>query len=580
MSILFPISSYPDTKNIVNQYKLLKEVEQEYKNFSENLGKFIFKYFPHWVDRDIETSRFRRNVHRKFENFLSTSKMMLVEAYRGAAKSTTFTEAGTLYQTLTKRRHYVIIISSTQQSANEELEKITNEISDNEKLRKDFQVGNVVSNAKNLYFTVGNGKKFREKTDLEKYLANQIRSGTPNAYIIREWKKSKAKDYKTFTGEFRRVKKLIEQEPWTVRIRAIGSNVKVRGTKFNHWRPDLVFVDDAENDENVRSKTQRDKLHDWFLKAIMKLPSRTYPHWNIIVVGTVLHYDGLIARIKKRKDVKNFSFPLVIRFPENLIDWEKLYKMEDREGAKKLYLSNRHFYKKGVLLDNPLIDLFEIMMSYFEDPDAFNTEFQNIATSSSSSLNRYQTYEKLPDDLIYFLAIDPSEGKQNGDYVGVSAVGRSPTTNRRYLVYAKGFHKTAIEIIDIIFQLHGQYSFKLVAIEKNMFPIYIQFIDKMARERNISIPLKAVHNKEKKEIRIETLAMDLELRNILINPEEKMWIQEASQYPKGENDDVIDSSALADRIAKNFYLGANLPAENRKPEATKKLKKLIKKRSV
>ena len=72
-----------------------------------------------------------------------------------------------LYETLTKRRHYVIIVSSTQSNANEELEKIADELLENDKLRNDFQINKVEVTVKNIYFTVGRGKRFIPNNKLE-----------------------------------------------------------------------------------------------------------------------------------------------------------------------------------------------------------------------------------------------------------------------------------------------------------------------------------------------------------------------------------------------------------------------------
>lgn len=34
---------------------------------------------------------------------------------------------------------------------------------------------------------------------------------------------------------------------------AIGSGKKVRGRRHRNWRPDLIVLDDIENDENVNT---------------------------------------------------------------------------------------------------------------------------------------------------------------------------------------------------------------------------------------------------------------------------------------------------------------------------------------
>ena len=42
-----------------------------------------------------------------------------------------------------------------------------------------------------------------------------------------------------------------------IKAEAIGSGKKVRGRRHRNWRPDLIVLDDIENDENVNTPEQR-----------------------------------------------------------------------------------------------------------------------------------------------------------------------------------------------------------------------------------------------------------------------------------------------------------------------------------
>ena len=53
------------------------------------------------------------------------------------------------------------------------------------------------------------------------------------------------------------------------------------------------LLDDIENDENVRTPEQRKKLESWFLKAVSKAGD---DYTDIIYIGTLLHYDSLLAK--------------------------------------------------------------------------------------------------------------------------------------------------------------------------------------------------------------------------------------------------------------------------------------------
>ena len=52
------------------------------------------------------------------------------------------------------------------------------------------------------------------------------------------------------------------------KVEAFGSSKKIRGRRHGAHRPDLAICDDIENDENVNTPAQRDKLQAFVTKKI------------------------------------------------------------------------------------------------------------------------------------------------------------------------------------------------------------------------------------------------------------------------------------------------------------------------
>lgn len=82
---------------------------------------------------------------------------------------------------------------------------------------------------------------------------------------------------------------------------------EVRGVKYTRFRPDRLIVDDLEGTEGVMSEDQRKKLLDWFSTDLLNLVQRAkkkakgeFP-WRVIVVGTLLHQDSLLANLMDKK---------------------------------------------------------------------------------------------------------------------------------------------------------------------------------------------------------------------------------------------------------------------------------------
>lgn len=79
-----------------------------------------------------------------------------------------------------------------------------------------------------------------------------------------------------------------------VRIMAKGAGMKIRGLRFLNFRPDLVLIDDLENDEAVQSAERRRKLRNWLLRSV--LPALA-PNGVVVMLGTILHSDSLLKNI-------------------------------------------------------------------------------------------------------------------------------------------------------------------------------------------------------------------------------------------------------------------------------------------
>lgn len=88
---------------------------------------------------------------------------------------------------------------------------------------------------------------------------------------------------------------------WTTRLVARGAEASIRGLRSGAYRPDLILCDDLETDEHVVTAEQRLKMRQWFFRAVE--PLRDPQGGLTIVVGTLLHYDSLLATLLAHKDV-------------------------------------------------------------------------------------------------------------------------------------------------------------------------------------------------------------------------------------------------------------------------------------
>ena len=465
--------------------------EARIKRATNDYRFFVQTYFPHHIDfQTKETSVFRNFVYDELPSLLDTNRIIELEAYRGAAKTTVTTRLMTLWVMVTLRRRYGIIISSTNDVVVETMETLSAELEDNPRLCADFD----------------------------------IRIGSP-------WTANEI---------------VFSMGDESVKIKAYGAGKKIRGSNHMGRRPDWIAVDDIENDENVESKAQRDKLDRWFKKAILKLPSRKSTAHNFLIVGTRLHHDSLLARIALRSDCLHHNFPLIRQWPARF----------DEISKETLALE----LVSDTVLDDPDIDLLSVLADFLEDRDSFYSEMQNQPISSEGAIfGTFSTYQELPQIDSWTIGVDPALGKAKGDYFAIAALGYCKSL-KRYYARVVGYKTKPEQMIPLLIALYSSLRISgvpiKIAIETVQFQEFFKdALKSRAIEMGIHLPIVEIRNTAAKELRIDSLSPHVSDATILIEENCHLLIEELSTYPKSAHDDLLDALEMAWRIA---FRGANL----------------------
>lgn len=111
----------------------------------------------------------------------------------------------------------------------------------------------------------------------------------------------------------------------------------MRGIRFGVYRPDLIIIDDLEDDTLCRSPERRKKLKEDFENAL--LPCVDINH-QIIIIGTIIHDDALIADIVVKKlnsDFKTLFFQALIDEGESTERslWEEKFTVEQLKKKRE-----------------------------------------------------------------------------------------------------------------------------------------------------------------------------------------------------------------------------------------------------
>lgn len=424
-------------------------------------------------------------------------------APRGHAKSTNLTFKGSLHAALYRYKRYIIILSDTSDQANGFLSAIKDELEDNGAIREDF--GDLT------------GGVWRENV------------------II------------TSQG---------------VRIDAIGAGQKIRGRKHKNWRPDLMVLDDIENDENVRTVEQRKKLENWFYKAVSKAGD-TYT--DIVYIGTLLHYDSLLAKVLKNPAYRSVKYKAVQSFSTSPLweTWESIYTDLGNEGreleAKKFFEKNREEMLAGTkVLWEEKLSYYDLMVTRVSEGEAsFNSELQNEPVNPDDCLFNEEWFDYYnPEDMDFSSAdfrfygfVDPSLGKnRRADYSAILTGALEVPTGYLYILDADIVRRHPDAIISDVLQkadwIQRTYGKRYVkfGVETVQFQWFLkEQLAKVSARARIYLPIEEVPQSSDKVLRIQTLQPDIKNKYIKFSRRHKLLLEQLQYFPMADHDDGPDA---------------------------------------
>ena len=437
-----------------------------------------------------------------------------IEAPRGHAKSTTFTFKDDLHAALYAYKHYIIILSDSSEQAEGFLADIKTELEENAALREDF--GEL------------EGRVWKSSVIL---LANGVK------------------------------------------IEAIGSGKKIRGRRHKQWRPDLIVCDDLENDENVNTPEQRKKLRDWFYKAVSKAGD-TYT--DIVYIGTLLHFDALLANVAKNPSYKAVRYQGVISFADHteLWDaWERIFTdlSNDRrqEEALAFYEANREEMLQGTaVLWEEKLSYYDLMVIRISEGEAsFNSEIQNDPIDPENCTFQDDDGKQQPDfsdpRFLFIGANDPSLGKnKKSDTSSIFALAKDTMTGYLYVVIADIAKRKPDQIIEDALEasrrLQRDYKrpYYKFGVETVQFQYYFaEIMRQKAAAVGEYLPIEEINSTQNKDARIQSLQPFVKNGYVKFSKKHKALLKQMTEYPMGKNDDGPDGLQMAVKLALDIKVG-------------------------
>lgn len=454
---------------------------------------FARTYFPHYVKH--QNAQLHDYLYKRLPEIVDNGigDHEAIAAPRGNAKSTIVTQIFVIWCLVTNRKKYPVIVMDALDQALPMLESIKAELEFNPRLMMDF----------------------------------------PDA---------------TGQGRVWQVGTIVTRND--AKVQVFGSGKRMRGLRHGPHRPDLAIGDDLENDENVRSPEQRDKLESWLKKTVLSLGPAD-DSMDVIVIGTILHYDSVLARLLKNPLWKSRKFKSIIEWPQRMDlwdKWEEILLNAGEDDALNFYQERKTEMEAGSVVSWPAAQpLYKLMVKRARDGrPAFDSEQQNDPVSGDDApfANCIQFWVNRLMEWRFFGACDPSLGKQGAsrDPSALLVGGFNRNTGILDVVEALIKKRLPDKIIEDVIALHIEYKCLLWAVEIVQFQEFLKTeLVKRSAARGVPVPAVGIKPSTDKLLRIETLQPHMANGLIRLHPSQNTLIDQLRHFPKADHDDGPDA---------------------------------------
>ena len=436
--------------------------------------------------KDYDEATSIPDCHRDiWDMFCSDFPCVAAALPRGHAKTTSGTQAFSLASVLFRNRKYVIIVADTETQAAQFLGDIKKAIGDNDDVKMSF----------------GDIKFIKDST----------------TDIICEFE----------DGE-------------QFRIQAKGAGQKLRGLKWDNLRPDLICIDDLENDEDVRNPESREKLRRWFYGALLPCRSRK---GIVRYVGTILHADSLLENIltkyklKYVTDLKSISRDkrnpwLTARYKAHNSDYTKIL-WPDRY-PKDYWVQTREDFRRDGL------------------GDVYNQEYLNLPIDETTAFFRKSDFIGMQED---------DYPKHKKMYIGIDLALSSTQTSDYSAFVVSGIDDIGcMHIVDVIRERLDSQDIvaTMISLQKKYHPEFMSvgndmisksigpFLREEMFKKGVFINLLTMPQTQDKQMRARSIQARIRSNGVKFDKNATwydMFEEEMTTFPRAKHDDMVDAIA-------------------------------------
>jgi len=449
------IHAYENNTAAINELIRRKIVEEDRIDI---LATHILGY--QYEDFHRELSDFQNALVKTEDEYIKATRALSL-APRGGGKSTILTTTQVVFEVLKNPNIRILLTSNTQNQAESFLRAINQHLTENQKLLDVF----------------GMIKHPKYKWDTKEInVAGRTRKGKEST------------------------------------ITCIGLGGGVTGLHF-----DLIIGDDLVDEENARTKHQRDTTFTWFYKTMYPTLE---PDGRLYLIGTRYHPDDLYGRLEKEEFKGRVKIvPAIRKTPEG----EEYSFWDERFPLFKLYSMRRSM---GIII--------------------FNTQMQNntdLMVGRMIKPEMFNTYKRIPETAGFYVQGTDSATSTKDKDDNFAHVTLFVTKDSQPNVYLVDYNKSKMGAkaqYEYCVRKNDEHNPLRIFIESNAGQAYFAEGLKMR-----GLPIKRVYSTKDKVNEMYKVLPIIEDGRFFVKIDHSDFINDMVAFPDGDDDDLPDACRQA-----------------------------------
>ena len=319
------------------------------------------------------------------------------------------------------------------------------------------------------------------------------------------------------------------------------TSASIRGINFDDYRPDLIVLDDAVNDENALTDEQREKIFDLISSALKRslAPASEEPNAKMAFLNTPIHPDDALAKVEKDPEWHKLSFSCWTKETEDapldmqISSWESRYPSEVRRAEKLNAITANTYSKFARELECQLVT---------QENTAFKYEW--ISTFDEQDLPSGMT-------IVVIDPVPPPSPRQlakqlvGKDYEAIGVIRRA-----KGAYYVLEYHRNRGHepnwTVAMACELARKYRVARIVVEAIAYQRVLEYLLRQEMTRKgLYYAIVPVTDKRKKYNRIvSTLSGPLSQGKLFLRSNMADLKAELTTYPNTTHDDLVDMLAM------------------------------------